>query len=109
MDGGMVEAGAMFATLMGLIKVIEKLVESKVSKPQPSVQVDLKQEGLGEIIETQNAISQAIERCVDKLDEIDRRTRETGSTIFEVRENQRIQIAKAEVISAMRRSGDNPG
>ncbi len=34
MDGGMVEAGAMFACLMALIKVIEKLVDQKFGKKQ---------------------------------------------------------------------------
>ena len=96
MDGGLLEAGALFAALMGCLKVIEKLVDQKLAKPAPSVQVDLKQEGLGEIIETQNAIAQTLERSNDKLDEIDRRTREAGSVIFEIRERQRVEVAKAE-------------
>jgi len=86
----------LFAALMGCLKVIEKLVDQKLAKPAPSVQVDLKQEGLGEIIETQNAIAQTLERSNDKLDEIDRRTREAGSVIFEIRERQRVEVAKAE-------------
>tara|TARA_R110000824_G_scaffold193530_2_gene375961 strand:+ start:502 stop:861 length:360 start_codon:yes stop_codon:yes gene_type:complete len=95
-DGGLLEAGALFAALMGCLKVIEKLVDQKMAKPAPAVQVDLKQEGLGEIIETQNAIAQTLERSNDKLDEIDRRTRETGKVTFEIRERQRVEVAKAE-------------
>ena len=95
----------------GLLKVIEKLVDQKMSKNAPAVQVDLKQEGLGEIIETQNAIAQTLERSNDKLDEIDRRTRETGSVIFEIRESQRVEVAKAEArrearAEARERTGD---
>ena len=95
-DGGLLEAGALFAALMGCLKVIEKLVDQKMAKPTPAVKVDLKQEGLGEIIETQNAIAQTLERSNDKLDDIDRRTRETGSVVFEIRESQRVEVAKAE-------------
>jgi hypothetical protein len=95
-DGALLEAGALFASLMACIKVIEKLVDQKMAKPAPAVQVDLKQEGLGEIIETQNAIAQTLERSNDKLDDIDRRTRETGSVVFEIRERQRVEVAKAE-------------
>ena len=96
MDGALLEAGALFASLMACIKVIEKLVDQKMAKPIQPVQVDLKQEGLGEIIETQNAIAQTLERSNDKLDDIDRRTRETGAVVFELRESQRVEVAKAE-------------
>jgi hypothetical protein len=111
MDGGLLEAGALFAALMGCLKVIEKLVDQKMGKNAPAVQVDLKQEGLGEIIETQNAIAQTLERSNDKLDEIDRRTRETGKVAFEIRESQRVEVAKAEArrearADARERAGD---
>ena len=75
-DSALLEAGALFASLMACIKVIEKLVD--------------------QIIETQNAIAQTLERSNDKLDDIDRRTRETGAVVFELRESQRVEVAKAE-------------
>ena len=96
MDTQLIEAGALFAALMGCLKVIEKLVDQKMAKPVQPVKVDLKQEGLGEIIETQSAIAQTLERTNDKLDDIDRRTRETGAVTFEIRELQRVEVAKAE-------------
>jgi len=42
-EGGMIEAGAMFATLMALIKVIEKLVDKRMGNGARPVQVDLHQ------------------------------------------------------------------
>ena len=96
MDGGLIEAGALFGTMMALIKVVEKLVDQKMDKGRPPVQVDLHQDGLGEITETQALIAQTLERANDKLDEIDRRTRETGATVYEIRENQRLEQARDE-------------
>ena len=45
MDTQLIEAGALFAALMGCLKVIEKVVDQKMAKPIQPVQVDLKQEG----------------------------------------------------------------
>lgn len=70
----MVEAGAMFATLMGLIKVIEKLVDSRLQKPgaasttSPEVAMQL-----AAISESTAATTQTLERINDKLDEMDLR------------------------------------
>ena len=94
MDGGMLEAGALFGTIIALVKVVEKLVDQKMGRAP--VQVDLHQDGLGEITETQALIAQTLERANDKLDEIDRRTRETGATVYEIRENQRLEQARDE-------------
>ena len=101
MDGGMVEAGAMFACLMALIKVVEKLVDQRFGKKNGGpVQIDINQTEvagtLREVGETQKTIAQTLERANDKLNTIDARTKETGSTVFEVRELIRIQQAKNE-------------
>jgi uncharacterized protein YukE len=75
MEGGMVEAGAMFATLMALIKVIEKLVDKKMNgngngaKP---VQIDLNQtelaNNMGQMVECMASTGQTLERINDKID-----------------------------------------
>ena len=101
MDGGMVEAGAMFACLMALIKVVEKLVDQRFGKKNGGpVQIDINQTEvagtLREVGETQKTIAQTLERANDKLNTIDARTKETGSTVFEARELIRIQQAKNE-------------
>jgi len=111
MEGGMVEAGAMFATLMGLIKVIEKLVDSKMSPKSKPVEISLDQteltSELRSISETQIAIAQTLERVNDGLDAIDQRTKETGSTIYEVRELIRAdgirQEERARVLAELKR------
>ena len=42
MESGMIEAGALFGTMMALIKVIEKLVDKKMNGNGPKpVQIDL--------------------------------------------------------------------
>lgn len=102
MDGGMVEAGAMFACLMALIKVIEKLVDQKFGKKAGPVQIDINQTEVATtlkgVAETQKSIAATLERAGDRLDSIDTRTRETGATIYEVRELLRIEQAKREVL-----------
>ena len=96
----MVEAGAVFAALMGLIKIIEKLVDQKFGKRPGPVQIDINQtevaSTLKEVGETQQVIAKTLERANDRLDVIDARTKETGSTVFEVREILRIEQAKNE-------------
>ena len=96
----MVEAGAVFAALMGLIKIIEKLVDQKFGKRPGPVQIDINQtevaSTLKEVGETQQIIAQTLERANDRLNAIDARTKETGSTVFEVREILRIEQAKNE-------------
>ena len=75
MEGGMVEAGAMFATLMALIKVIEKLVDKRMgnggSKP---VQIDLNQgelnNNMGQMVECMASTTQTLERINDKIDSV---------------------------------------
>ena len=102
MDGGMVEAGAMFACLMALIKVFEKLVDQKFGKKAGPVQIDINQTEVATtlkgVAETQKSIAATLERAGDRLDSIDTRTRETGATIYEVRELLRIEQAKREVL-----------
>jgi methyl-accepting chemotaxis protein len=73
-EGGMVEAGAMFATLMALIKIIEKLVDKKMGNgngPKP-VQIDLNQtemaNSMGQMVECMASTTQTLERINDKID-----------------------------------------
>ena len=102
MDGGMVEAGAMFACLMALIKVVEKLVDQRFGKKNGPVQIDINQTEVATtlkgVAETQQSIASTLEKAGDRLDSIDTRTRETGATIYEVRELLRIEQAKREVL-----------
>jgi len=104
MDGGMVEAGALFATLMGLIKVVEKLVDQKIGKnAEPkSVQIDLNQgelaNNMGQMVECLSATTQTLERINDKIDDthektvrlesladnINRVATETGGNVFKI-------------------------
>jgi len=91
MEGGMVEAGAMFATLMALIKVIEKLVDKKMNgngngaKP---VQIDLNQTELanqvGQMTECLAATGQTLERINDKIDNMDLRQASMASLVGSV-------------------------
>jgi methyl-accepting chemotaxis protein len=105
MESGMVEAGAMFACLMGLIKIIEKLVDQKFNKNgKGSVQIDLKQteiaNQMGSMTECLAATGQTLERINDRMDtvhekitrietitdNINRVTTKTGATAFEIRD-----------------------
>ena len=75
MEGGMVEAGAMFATLMALIKVIEKLVDKKMNNGGPKpVQIDLNQgelnSNMGAMVECMASTTQTLERINDKIDDV---------------------------------------
>jgi len=105
MESGMVEAGAMFACLMGLIKIIEKLVDQKFNKNgKGSVQIDLKQteiaNQMGSMTECLAATGQTLERINDRMDtvhekitrietitdNINRVTTKTGATAYEIRD-----------------------
>jgi hypothetical protein len=77
MESGMIEAGALFGTMMALIKVIEKLVDKKMGNGQRPVQVDLHQTEIanqvGQMTECIAATGQTLERINDKLDNMDLR------------------------------------
>lgn len=115
----MVEAGAMFACLMGLIKIIEKLVDQKMNKGsnRGSVQIDLNQtemaNQMGQMTECLAATGQTLERINDRIDEvhekatrletltdnINRVTTKTGATAFEIKdrlENEALERAAEE-------------
>ena len=117
MESGMVEAGAMFATLMALIKVIEKLVDKKMNNGKGSVQIDLKQteiaNQMGSMTECLAATGQTLERINDRIDDIhekttrletltdniNRVTTKTGATAFEIKdrlENDALERAAEE-------------
>ena len=112
MESGMVEAGAMFACLMGLIKIIEKLVDQKMGKKNGPVTIDINTTEivgtLSQLNETQSAIAQTLERLHDKMDAIEEHSvkvstnmedikrvqSETGSNVFKVLEEFRVKEAK---------------
>ena len=133
MDGGMVEAGAMFATLMALIKVIEKLVDTKLqSKNRNPVHIDINQtemaSTLGSVSESLLSTSQTLERINDRMDgvhekvtrmetltdNINRVVTKTGATAFEIRdrlENDALERAAEERgrAKALAKIGDSNG
>jgi len=112
MEGGMVEAGAMFATLMALIKVIEKLVDKRMGNGARPVQVDLHQteiaNQMGQMTECLAATGQTLERINDKIDSVrttvtkvetlsdnvNRVTTETGANVFKLLEDVRLKEAE---------------
>ena len=91
----MLEAGAVFAALIAALRVIEKLVDQKFGKRNGPVQIDINQTEVATtlkgVAETQQSIASTLEKAGDRLDSIDTRTRETGATIYEVRELLRIE------------------
>ena len=122
----MVEAGAMFACLMALIKIIEKLVDQKMNKNgRGSVQIDLNQtemaNQMGQMTECLAATGQTLERINDRIDEvhekatrletltdnINRVTTKTGATAFEIKdrlENEALERAAEARGAAMARA-----
>ena len=100
-ESALIEAGAVFAALIAALRIIEKLVDQKFGKKNGGpVQIDINQTEvagtLREVGETQKDIAATLERANDKLNTIDTRTKETGSTVFEVRELIKIEQAKNE-------------
>ena len=75
MESGMIEAGALFGTMMALIKVIEKLVDKKMGNGGPKpVQIDLNQgelnNNMGQMVECMASTTQTLERINDKIDSV---------------------------------------
>ena len=71
----MIEAGALFGTMMALIKVIEKLVDKKMNGNGPKpVQIDLNQgelnNNMGQMVECMASTTQTLERINDKIDDV---------------------------------------
>ncbi len=113
MESGMIEAGALFGTMMALIKVIEKLVDKKLSNGGPKpVQIDLNQgelnSNMGQMVECMASTTQTLERINDKIDDvhekstrietltdnINRVSTETGANVFKIIEESRIKEAE---------------
>ena len=112
MESGMIEAGALFGTMMALIKVIEKLVDKKMGNGQRPVQVDLHQteiaSQMGQMTECLAATGQTLERINDKIDSVrttvtkvetlsdnmNRVTTETGANVFKLLEDVRLKEAE---------------
>ena len=71
------EIALAFGAVMALIKIIEKLVDSKMGKNQRPVQVDFHQTEIanqvGQMTECLAATGQTLERINDKLDNMDMR------------------------------------
>ena len=79
MESGMIEAGALFGTMMALIKVIEKLVDKKMNGNGPKpVQIDLNQgvlnNNMGQMVECMASTTQTLERINDKIDGVHEKT-----------------------------------
>lgn len=113
MESGMIEAGALFGTMMALIKVIEKLVDKKLNNGGPKpVQIDLNQgelnSNMGQMVECMASTTQTLERINDKIDgvhekstrietltdNINRVSTETGANVFKIIEESRIKEAE---------------
>jgi len=112
MESGMIEAGALFGTMMALIKVIEKLVDKKMGNGARPVQVDLHQteiaSQMGQMTECLAATGQTLERINDKIDSVrttvtkvetlsdnmNRVTTETGANVFKLLEDVRLKEAE---------------
>jgi len=109
----MIEAGALFGTMMALIKVIEKLVDKKLNNGGPKpVQIDLNQgelnSNMGSMVECMASTTQTLERINDKIDgvhekatrietltdNINRVSTETGANVFKIIEESRIKEAE---------------
>jgi len=112
-ESGMIEAGALFGTMMALIKVIEKLVDKKLNNGGPKpVQIDLNQgelnSNMGQMVECMASTTQTLERINDKIDgvhekstrietltdNINRVSTETGANVFKIIEESRIKEAE---------------
>jgi len=129
MDGGMVEAGAVFAALIAALRVIEKLVDQKLGKNgRESVQIDLDQTELanqmGQMVEILSATTQTLERINDKIDDvheksvrvevqtsnINRLATETSANVFKLIEENRLKEAEERGrAQAMAQLGDSNG
>jgi len=112
MEGGMIEAGAVFAALLAALRVIEKLVDKKMGNGARPVQVDLHQteiaSKMGEMTEHLAATGQTLERINDKIDDVhtkvtkvetlsdnmNRVTTETGANVFKLLEDVRLKEAE---------------
>ena len=112
MESGLIEAGALFGTMMALIKVIEKLVDKKMGNGHKPVQVDLHQteiaNQMGQMTECLQATGQTLERINDKIDDVhtkvtkvetisdnmNRVTTETGANVFKLLEDVRLKEAE---------------
>ena len=112
MEGGMIEAGAVFAALLAALRVIEKLVDKKMGNGARPVQVDLHQteiaSKMGEMTECLAATGQTLERINDKIDDVNtkvtkvetlsdnmnRVTTETGANVFKLLEDVRLKEAE---------------
>ena len=68
----MAQLGLIIGVIMALVKVIEKLIDSKMSKPSSSNTQAVAMQ-LAAIAETTSATGQTLERINDKLDEMDMR------------------------------------
>ena len=112
MEGGIIEAGAVFAALLAALRVIEKLVDKKMGNGHKSVQVDLHQteiaNQMGQMTECLQATGQTLERINDKIDDVhtkvtkvetisdnmNRVTTETGANVFKLLEDVRLKEAE---------------
>jgi DNA anti-recombination protein RmuC len=111
-EGGMIEAGAAFASILAALRVIEKLVDKKMNNGAKPVHIDLNQSdisnNIGQMVELLAATGQTLERINDKIDDvhekstrvetltdnINRVATETGANVFKIIEESRIKEAE---------------
>jgi len=116
---GAAEVGGTVGVVIMLLRLCERLIDKLIEKKSPgngtkTVQLDLKQQELisvmREVGETQQVIAQTLERSNDKLDRMDERsqnsalllagietrTKETGSNVYKVIEELKVQAAREE-------------
>ena len=116
---GAAEVGGTVGVVIMLLRLCERLIDKLIEKKSPgngtkTVQLDLKQQELTSVMrevgETQQVIAQTLERSHDKLDRMDERsqnsalllagietrTKETGSNVYKVIEELKVQAAREE-------------
>jgi len=116
---GAAEVGGTVGVVIMLLRLCERLIDKLIEKKSPgngtkTVQLDLKQQELTSVMrevgETQQVIAQTLERSNDKLDRMDERsqnsalllagietrTKETGSNVYKVIEELKVQAAREE-------------
>lgn len=104
MDMQSVEIAGSIAVALASLRIIERLIDhiAKGKNGGGIAARELREERIAtamrEIAESQQAMALTLERVADRIEIIDKRTKETGSTVYEVRENQRINTAIREKV-----------
>jgi len=98
------EIAGSIAVALASLRLIERLIDhiAKGKNGGGIAARELREEritaAMREISESQQTMALTLERVADRIEIIDKRTKETGSTVYEVRENQRINTAIREKV-----------